>query len=179
VAVHARLPASVGRHALYLRARRCPLPDITLYIEALERRILGQRLETIRLTSPFVLRTAQPPVTSTQGREIRKLRRLGKRIALGLEGDLWLVIHLMIAGRLHWRALGAKLPGRQGLAAFDFASGTLTLTEAGPRSGRRSMWYQVRKHSALTTPADSRSWKRTRTCSARRSPERTTRSSGR
>jgi formamidopyrimidine-DNA glycosylase len=123
------------------------LPDITLYIEALERRILGQRLETVRLASPFVLRTAQPPVTSTQGREIRELRRLGKRIALGLEGDLWLVIHLMIAGRLHWRALGAKLPGRQGLAAFEFTSGTLTLTEAGTK--KRASLHVVPGEEAL------------------------------
>jgi formamidopyrimidine-DNA glycosylase len=109
------------------------LPDITAYISALERRIVGQRIEHVRLASPFLLRTAQPPVTNVEGRFVRELRRIGKRIAIGVEGDLWLVLHLMIAGRLHWRPTGAKLAGRQSLAAFDFATGSLVLTEAGTK----------------------------------------------
>src|SRR3954454_14840518 len=92
---------------------------------------MGQPLERVRLTSPFLLRTAQPPVTDVHGRIVRELRRVGKRIAIGVEGDLWLVLHLMIAGRLHWRPAGAALKGRQNLAAFDFPNGSLTLTEAG------------------------------------------------
>ena len=109
------------------------LPDIMAYISALEPRILGKPVQGIRLASPFVLRTAEPPITSVEGRTVRELRRIGKRIAIGVEGDLWLVIHLMIAGRLHWKAPQAKLAGRQNLAALDFAPGTLTLTEAGKR----------------------------------------------
>jgi Formamidopyrimidine-DNA glycosylase len=109
------------------------LPDITAYIGALQPRIAGQPLERVRLISAFVLRTAQPPLSQVEGRIVRELRRVGKRIAIGLEGDFWLVLHLMIAGRLHWRAPGVKLAGRQNLAAFDFPSGSLTLTEAGKR----------------------------------------------
>ncbi len=109
------------------------LPDITVYIEALEERVLGQKLETIRLASPFLLRTAVPPIKAAEGRAVTEIRRLGKRIAFGLEGDLWLVLHLMIAGRLHWKEAGAPLKGRVALAAFDFAEGTLTLTEAGSK----------------------------------------------
>lgn len=109
------------------------LPDIAAYITALEARIVGQPLERIRLTSPFLLRTAQPPLASVQGLVVEDLRRIGKRIAMGLEEDLWLVLHLMIAGRLHWRAAGAKLAGRQSLAAFDFPQGSLVLTEAGSK----------------------------------------------
>ncbi len=109
------------------------LPDITVYIEALEERVLGQKLETIRLASPFLLRTAVPPIKAAEGRAVMEIRRLGKRIAFGLEGDLWLVLHLMIAGRLHWKEAGAPLKGRVALAAFDFAEGTLTLTEAGSK----------------------------------------------
>jgi formamidopyrimidine-DNA glycosylase len=123
------------------------LPDITAYIGALERRILGQRLERVRLASPFLLRTVDPPLESVDGREVRALRRIGKRIAIGLEGDLWLVIHLMIAGRLHWRPPNAKLAGRQALAGFDFAEGTLVLTEAG--SKRRASLHVVRGEEAL------------------------------
>lgn len=107
------------------------LPDIAAYIDALDSRIMGQPLERVRLTSPFLLRTAQPPVTDAEGRVVRELRRVGKRIAIGVEGDLWLVLHLMIAGRLHWRPPRAALPGRRNLAAFDFPEGSLTLTEAG------------------------------------------------
>lgn len=109
------------------------LPDIAAYISALESRIVGQPVERVRLTSPFLLRTAQPPVTSVEGRVVRKLRRIGKRIAIGVAGDLWLVLHLMIAGRLHWRTPKAKLAGRQNLASFDFPSGSLVLTEAGTK----------------------------------------------
>jgi formamidopyrimidine-DNA glycosylase len=109
------------------------LPDISAYISALEPRILGQPIERVRLASPFLLRTAEPRITDGEGRSVRELRRIGKRIAIGVEGDLWLVLHLMIAGRLHWRTPRAKLAGRQSLAAFDFASGSLVLTEAGPR----------------------------------------------
>jgi formamidopyrimidine-DNA glycosylase len=107
------------------------LPDIAAYIDALEPRIIGQPIDRIRLASPFLLRTAQPPVRDAEGRVVRELRRIGKRIAIGVEGDLWLVLHLMIAGRLHWRTPGAALPGRRNLAAFDFPEGSLTLTEAG------------------------------------------------
>ncbi len=109
------------------------LPDITAYLDALEPRIVGQRLERVRVGSPFLLRTAQPPPASVEGREVRELRRIGKRIAIGLEGGVWLVLHLMIAGRLHWRAAGAKVDGRRALAAFDFEKGSLVLTEAGAR----------------------------------------------
>ena len=109
------------------------LPDIAAYISALERRIVGQRIEHVRLASPFLLRTVQPPVTDVEGRFVRELRRIGKRIAIGVEGDLWLVLHLMIAGRLHWRPPGAKLAGRKSLAAFDFPTGSLVLTEAGTK----------------------------------------------
>jgi formamidopyrimidine-DNA glycosylase len=109
------------------------LPDITAYLTALDPRILGQPLERVRVASAFLLRTAQPPISSVEGRVVRELRRIGKRIAIGVEGDLWLVLHLMIAGRLHWRPPGAKLAGRQNLAAFDFAEGSLVLTEAGSK----------------------------------------------
>ncbi len=109
------------------------LPDIGAYIFALESRIVAQPLERVRLASPFLLRTAQPPLTNVEGREVRELRRIGKRIAIGVEGDLWLVLHLMIAGRLHWRPPKAKLAGRQNLAAFDFPNGSLLLTEAGTK----------------------------------------------
>jgi len=109
------------------------LPDISAYLSALETRIVGEPLEHIRLASPFLLRTVQPPLTSAEGRKVCRLRRVGKRIAVGLDGDLWLVLHLMIAGRLHWRPPNAKLAGRQSLAAFDFPHGSLVLTEAGSK----------------------------------------------
>ena len=110
------------------------LPDIVVYIEALEQRIHGEPLDEIRIASPFLLRTAEPPIEAAEGKRVRELRRIGKRIAIGLDGDLWLVFHLMIAGRLHWRNPGAKLPGgRRGLAGFDFPNGTLILTEAGSK----------------------------------------------
>src|SRR5579863_10445602 len=123
------------------------LPDIAAYISALESRIVGQPIERVRLASAFLLRTVQPPVTGVEGRTVRGLRRIGKRIAIGVEGDIWLVLHLMIAGRLHWRPPHAKLGGRQNLAAFDFAHGSLTRTEAG--SQRRASLHAVRGEEAL------------------------------
>lgn len=108
------------------------LPDITVYIEALEVRINGRKLEQVRLANPFLLRTVDPPVTATLGRTVTRLRRVGKRIAIGMDNDVWLVLHLMIAGRLHWKKPLAPIPGgRRGVAAFDFSNGTLILTEAG------------------------------------------------
>ena len=109
------------------------LPDIAAYITALELRIVGQPLQRIRLASPFLLRSVQPPLTSAEGRAVEQIRRIGKRISIGVGNDLWLVLHLMIAGRLHWRAPAAKLAGRQSLAAFDFPNGSLVLTEAGSK----------------------------------------------
>ena len=109
------------------------LPDIAAYITALEPRVLAQPLERVRIASPFLLRTAQPPLADVEGRIVRELRRIGKRIAIGVEGDLWLVLHLMIAGRLHWRPPNTKLGGRRNLAAFEFPSGSLVLTEAGTK----------------------------------------------
>jgi len=109
------------------------LPDIAAYITALESRIIAQPMERVRLGSPFLLRTAQPPISSFEGKIVREIRRIGKRIAIGVEGDLWLVLHLMIAGRLHWQSRGAKLAGRRSLAAFDFPNGSLVLTEAGTK----------------------------------------------
>lgn len=125
------------------------LPDITAYILALDRRIMGQKLERVRLSSPFLLRTVEPPVASAEGRVVRRLWRVGKRIAIGLEGDLWLVLHLMIAGRLHWKKRDAKLGGRQNLAAFDFPDGSLTLTEAG--SKRRASLHVIRGEENLAS----------------------------
>jgi formamidopyrimidine-DNA glycosylase len=123
------------------------LPDINAYLCALEERIAGQTLERVRLANAFVLRTAQPPITAVHGHAVRELRRIGKRVAIGLENDLWLVIHLMIAGRLHWRPPGAKLSGRNSLAAFDFSGGSLVLTEAGTK--RRASLHVVSGESAL------------------------------
>src|SRR5690348_14604052 len=123
------------------------LPDIAAYISALEPRIVAQPLIRVRLASPFLLRTAQPPIKSVEGRVVRDLRRVGKRIAIGVEDDLWLVLHLMIAGRLHWRGRGAKLGGRQSLAAFDFPNGSLVLTEAGAK--HRASLYLVRGEEGL------------------------------
>jgi formamidopyrimidine-DNA glycosylase len=123
------------------------LPDISAYITALEARILNQPLERVRLASVFLLRTVDPPLASVDGRTVQAIRRIGKRIAIGVEGDIWLVLHLMIAGRLHWRPLLTKLAGRNGLAAFDFPSGSLILTEAG--SKRRASLYVLRGEAAL------------------------------
>jgi formamidopyrimidine-DNA glycosylase len=123
------------------------LPDIAAYISALEPRIVGQPLEHVRVASAFLLRTAQPPLASVEGSVVRELRRIGKRIAIGVDEDLWLVLHLMIAGRLHWRPLGAKLAGRQSLAAFDFPLGSLVLTEAGTK--RRASLHVLKGEEAL------------------------------
>jgi formamidopyrimidine-DNA glycosylase len=123
------------------------LPDIAAYIRALAPRIVGQPLEHVRIASAFLLRTARPPVAAVEGHVVRELRRIGKRIAIGVDGDLWLVLHLMIAGRLHWRAPGAKLAGRQNLAAFDFPHGSLVLTEAGTK--RRASLHLFEGEEAL------------------------------
>ena len=123
------------------------LPDVTVYIEALERRVLGRPLEGLRVTSPFLLRTVDPPLEAFTGRTVRGIRRLGKRIVFVFEGDLFLVLHLMIAGRLRWREPGAKIPAKFGLAAFSFPNGTLLLTEAGTR--RRASLAAVRGEDAL------------------------------
>ena len=123
------------------------LPDIELYLHALQSRIVGQRLERIRLASPFLVRSIDPPLDHANGKAIRALRRLGKRVVWNLEGDLFLVIHLMVAGRFKWLDRGAKIPGRVGLAAFDFENGTLVLTEAG--SKRRASLYLVRGEQGL------------------------------
>jgi formamidopyrimidine-DNA glycosylase len=123
------------------------LPDIVVYIEALEKRIFGQKLERVRVASPFLLRTADPPLSRAEGKTVRELRRVGKRIAIGLEDDLWLVLHLMIAGRLHWRAHGVKVSRPRGLAAFDFPNGSLLLTEAG--SQKRASLHVVAGETGL------------------------------
>jgi len=123
------------------------LPDITAYIVALEPRVLEQPLQHVRLASPFLLRTVEPPIRDAEGRTVRKLRRIGKRIAFGVDGDFWLVLHLMIAGRLHWRPVAAKLAGRQTLSAFDFPKGSLVLTEAG--SKRRASLHVVAGENGL------------------------------
>jgi formamidopyrimidine-DNA glycosylase len=109
------------------------LPDIVVYIEALDKRILGKRLDRVRIASPFLLRTATPPLALAEGKSVAQLRRLGKRICIGLDNDIWLVLHLMIAGRLHWKKRDAKLSPPRGLAAFDFSGGTLLWTEAGSK----------------------------------------------
>ena len=138
------------------------LPDITAYINALEARVVGQTLERVRLGSVFLLRSVDPPLSAAEGKTVRELRRIGKRIAIGVDHDIppqqqravagdpgyiWLVLHLMIAGRLHWKNAGAKLAGRNAIAAFDFPNGTLVLTEAG--SKRRASLYVVRGEQAL------------------------------
>jgi formamidopyrimidine-DNA glycosylase len=127
------------------------LPDIAAYIDALQARILGRPLERIRLASPFLLRTAEPPVTEVAGHAVRELRRIGKRIAIGFDNDVWLVLHLMIAGRLHWRSGGVKLGGRNNLAAFDFPNGSLLLTEAGTKRTIRRTVPKVRQQGAAYT----------------------------
>jgi formamidopyrimidine-DNA glycosylase len=124
------------------------LPDLTVYLEALERRIVGRRLQRVVLPSPFLLRTALPPIDSVNGRRVTAVRRIGKRLAIGLEGDLWLVFHLMIAGRLHWFGSGSPLPKRAVLARLEFDSGTLTLTEAG--SKRRASLHLLQGERDLT-----------------------------
>jgi formamidopyrimidine-DNA glycosylase len=123
------------------------LPDLTVYLEALDRRIVGQRLERVLVLSPFLLRTAVPPIQSSQGRRVNQVRRIGKRIAIGLDDDLWLVFHLMIAGRLHWFDQGAPPAKRAALARLEFGNGTLTLTEAGTK--RRASLHLIQGEHAL------------------------------
>jgi formamidopyrimidine-DNA glycosylase len=123
------------------------LPDIVVYIEALEARILNETLDGIRIASPFLLRSVDPPVSAIIGRKVRSIRRLGKQIAIGCDGDYFLVIHLMIAGRLQWRQPHTPLAGKVALAAFDFSSGTLILTEAG--SKKRASLHLVKGEKAL------------------------------
>jgi formamidopyrimidine-DNA glycosylase len=123
------------------------LPDIVVYVEALERRIVGQPLVEVRLNTPFLLRTVAPPLTDLVGKVVRSVRRMGKRIVIGFDDDLFIVLHLMIAGRLHWKPLGAKGGGRGDLAAFHFPDGMLTLTEAGTK--RRASMSVVRGEAAL------------------------------
>jgi formamidopyrimidine-DNA glycosylase len=126
------------------------LPDVAVYCEALGRRVVGMRLDGVRVGNPFLLRTVTPPLGAASGRVVTAVKRLGKRIAIGLEGELWLVLHLMIAGRLHWKPTsGAKLAGRNALAAFDFVNGTLTLTEAGRE--RRASLYVVEGAAGLAS----------------------------
>lgn len=124
------------------------LPDIAAYITALHPRIVGQRLARVRIKSPFLLRSADPPISAIEGKIVRELRRIGKRIAMGFDDEFWLVIHLMIAGRLHWKGAGAMLTGRNDLAAFDFGTSTLVLTEAG--SKHRASLQVVKGDDALT-----------------------------
>jgi formamidopyrimidine-DNA glycosylase len=123
------------------------LPDVTVYIESLARRVVGATLEKVRIASPFLLRSVSPTVAEVEGRRVLGVRRIGKRIVLELDGELFVVVHLMIAGRLRWQERGAKLPGKLGLAAFDFSTGTLILTEAG--SKRRASLHLVRGASVL------------------------------
>ena len=136
------------------------LPDIVVYIEALEKRILGQTLERVRVASPFLLRTADPPLSSVEGKTVMELGRMGKRICMGLEGELWLVLHLMIAGRLHWKKRGIKVSPPRGLAAFDFTNGSLLWTEAGSKK-RASLHVVAEKPDcALLIRADWKFWTR-------------------
>ena len=123
-------------------------PDITVYVESLDRRVTGRVLERVRLLSPFLLRSVEPALGEAEGRRVRGVSRLGKRILFELEGDLFLVLHLMIAGRLRWKKRGVKPPGKIGLAAFDFAEGTLQLTEAGTK--RRASLHLVQGRHALS-----------------------------
>jgi formamidopyrimidine-DNA glycosylase len=136
------------------------LPDIAAYIDALEARIVGRPIERIRVASPFLLRTATPPLHTVEGRVVRELRRIGKRIAIGVDGDVWLVLHLMIAGRLHWRPRDAKLGGRQNLAAFDFPDGSIVLTEAGSKKraslhvfSAQQPWRRSIREESKSSPA--------------------------
>jgi formamidopyrimidine-DNA glycosylase len=123
------------------------LPDVTVYVEALAARVLGHTLQRVTLASPFLLRSAEPPLAETFGQQVVEIRRLGKRVAIGLANDLWLVLHLMIAGRLHWFASGQRRSGRRALAVFEFDNGALTLTEAGTQ--RRASLHVVRGTSGL------------------------------
>src|SRR6266705_1023210 len=123
------------------------LPDVTVYIEALKERVLNQTIQKIRITSPFLVRSFDPPIREAEGKKVLRLRRLGKRIVFELEDDLFLVVHLMIAGRFHWKPPNAKIARKYGLAAFDFRTGTLSLTEAGTK--KRASLYLVRGANGL------------------------------
>ena len=123
------------------------LPDVTVYVERIAAKVGGKTIERVRISSPFVVRSVDPPIREVEGKTVRDVRRIGKRIAIGLDDDLWIVIHLMIAGRFRWLKPGAKIPGRLGLAAFDFENGTLLLTEAGTQ--RRASITIVRGDKSL------------------------------
>ncbi len=123
------------------------LPDVTVYVEALRERVAGARLDGVRLANPFLLRSADPPIDAVRGRRVLGVDRLGKRIVFALEDDLFLVLHLMIAGRLHWKERGVKVPGKVGVAAFDFSTGTLLLTEASMK--KRAALHLIRGERAL------------------------------
>ncbi|HEU4878091.1 MAG TPA: DNA-formamidopyrimidine glycosylase family protein [Gemmatimonadaceae bacterium] len=123
------------------------LPDVTVYVELIAAKTVGRKIERARVTNPFVVRSVDPPIRDVEGKTVREIRRIGKRIAIGLEDDLWIVIHLMIAGRFRWLKPGAKVPARLGLAAFDFENGTLLLTEAGTQ--RRASITVVRGEASL------------------------------
>jgi formamidopyrimidine-DNA glycosylase len=123
------------------------LPDVTVYVECIAAKVGGKAIERVRISSPFVVRSVDPPIKEVEGKTVREVRRIGKRIAIGLDDDLWIVIHLMIAGRFRWLKPGAKIPGRLGLAAFDFENGTLLLTEAGTQ--RRASITIVRGEKSL------------------------------
>jgi formamidopyrimidine-DNA glycosylase len=123
------------------------LPDVTVYVELIAAKTVGRTIDRVRVASPFVVRSVDPPVSAAEGKTVRDVRRIGKRIAIGLDDDIWVVIHLMIAGRFRWLSPGAKIPGRLGLAAFDFENGTLLLTEAGTQ--RRASITLVRGEEAL------------------------------
>ena len=138
---------SRGRVGVIITVAVPELPDIVAYIEALQSRLAGETLQRVRLASPFLLRSIDPPIDEAEGRKVLKFHRLGKRIIFELEGDLFLLLHLMIAGRLHWKNKGAGVPKKRGLAAFDFSFGTLLLTEAG--SKRRAALHVVRGRNNL------------------------------
>ena len=123
------------------------LPDVTVYVELIAAKTVGRKIEQARVTNPFVVRSVDPPIRDVEDRTVREIRRIGKRIAIGLDDDLWIVIHLMIAGRFRWLKPGAKIPGRLGLAAFDFENGTLLLTEAGTQ--RRASITVVKGEASL------------------------------
>src|SRR2546426_9509969 len=126
------------------------LRDVPVYVEALRERVVGARLERLRLVTPFVLRSVDPPLSDVVGRAVTGVSRLGKRIVLGLQDQRFVVIHLMIAGRLHWKAAGARPPGKIGVAAFDFSTGTLVMTEAGTK--KRAAIHPARGAGALAGP---------------------------
>ena len=149
------------------------LPDITAYIAALEPRILGQTIEHVRLASPFLLRTVDPPPGEAEGKTVRELRRIGKRIAIGVEKDLWLVLHLMIAGRLHWRPPQAKLAGRNALLALDFSAGSLSSQKRDRNAALRCTSFGARRVCVHSIRAASKSFLRTWENFARRSAWKT------